>query len=149
MGRGHAHMTVTRDALDGAVLWTLIRASVQVKRTLGALFSEHDLSAVQFGVLANLSAEPQLTTAELARHTLTRPQSLAGVLDNLTERGLIQRSTQRRQGVRNTMIVTEAGEELLARVWPKFLAANDLSAHGVDMGKQGDLNAVLHALFIS
>lgn len=136
-------MDITRQALDDAVLWTLIRAATRVKRDLGALFAEHDLSPVQFGVLSNLAAEPQITTAELARRVLTRPQSLADVVDGLAERGLLDRPGPRGRGHRTVITLTAAGEEVLASVWPQFLAANDLTTRGVDDLARAELNRLL------
>ena len=139
-------MQISHADLDGAVLWTLIRAATQVKRDLGAVFLAHELSPVQFGVLANLTAEPEMTTADLARKVLTRPQSLAGVLDGMVERGLVARAPDRGRGRRNAITVTATGDELLTRVWPDFLAANDLTGHDIDPERQAELNRLLTTL---
>lgn len=139
-------MQVTTQQIEGLVTWTLIRSAHQVQRALSRLFAEHGLNPVQFGVLAHLSTEQPMTQAELARAVLVRPQSMAEVIDGLVERGLLVRTGRRGRGRRNPVTLSDAGGDLLERVWPAVEAANDLSGIGLTAEQTATLNSQLHAL---
>lgn len=132
--------------LDGLLTWTLIRAAHPVERRLTALFAEHGLSPVQFGLLAHLSIGRASTSAQLARDVLIRPQSIAGVVDGLVDRGLVARSGPRTRGRPNPIELSGAGHALLADVWPGVLAANRPGPLGLEPPAAAELNRLLHLL---
>lgn len=139
-------MDLTDDDLEGLVTWTLIRAAHSAERGLAALFARHNLSAVQFGVLATLATRPGITQAELARAVLVRPQAITGVVSALLERGLIGRTGSTGRGRRNPIELSTAGEALLEQVWPVVMKANSPSSMGITIGDLSTLNRLLHAL---
>lgn len=139
-------MSLTSQDLDGLVTWTLIRAAHVAERRLTALFAEYGLSPVQFGLLAHLSTGHGFTSAELAREVLTRPQSVAAVVDGLVARGLVSRSGGRAKGRRNPIELSEAGQDLLARAWPAVFAANQPGPLGLDSPAAAELNRCLHRM---
>lgn len=139
-------MRLTTDDLDGLVTWTLIRAAHVAERRLTQLFAAHELSPVQFGILAHLSTGHPLTSAQLARHVLTRPQSIASVVDGLIERRLVERAGARAKGRPNPIALTRSGQELLAAVWPAVLQANRPETLGLPRGDAAALNRILHSI---
>ncbi|WP_049821020.1 MarR family winged helix-turn-helix transcriptional regulator [Kineococcus radiotolerans] len=136
-------MDLTGDDIDALVTWSLIRAAHQAQRGLTALFAEHGLSPVQFGVLSHLATGVEFTQAELARAVLVRPQSITGVLDGMVERGLIARGGERHKGRRNPLTLTAAGQDLLAVVWPAVREANRPERLGLSQTEVAALNGVL------
>lgn len=137
-------MDLTGDDIDALVTWSLIRAAHRAQRDLTALFAEHGLSPVQFGVLSHLATGLPFTRAELARAVLVRPQSLSGVLDGMVERGLVARGSEdRTKGRRNPLTLTPAGRDLLALVWPAVQEANTPGRLGLDEAEVAALNGVL------
>lgn len=137
-------MLLTDQDLDGLVTWTLIRAAHAAERRLTALFAEHGLSPVQFGLLAHLATGRGFTSAELARVVLIRPQSVAAIVDGLVARGLVARAAGRAKGRRNPIELSSAGHDLLARVWPAVLVANRPEQLGLDGLAAAELNRLLH-----
>lgn len=132
--------------LDASPVWSVIRASHLLERHVTTLFGTYALTPVQFGVLSYLGANGPMTTAELARSVLVRPQSIAGVITTMDERGLIARSGARGRGRSNPVHLTPAGEDLLAAVWPSFSEANTARALGLDPAQLRALPAMMHAL---
>lgn len=117
--------------LESSPVWSVIRAAHTLERQVTALFGDYELTPVQFGVLCYLAASGPMTTAEVARSVLVRPQSIAGVVDTMDERGLVLRRGPRGRGRSNPVQLTSSGEELLAQVWPRFEQANTAAALGV------------------
>lgn len=139
-------MRLTTKDLDGLVTWTLIRAAHVAERQLTQLFAEHDLSPVQFGILAHLATGRAHTSAQLAREVLTRPQSVASVIDGLVRRGLVARVGVREKGRRNPIELTSDGHDLLAAVWPGVVSANQPDALDLTQSDTAELNRILHTL---
>ncbi len=103
-----------------------MQALVQCYQAFEAL-SAADIRAMgltppQFDVIATLGNTPGMTATELGEKTLITKGTLTGVVDRLAERGWVERvaheSDRRCQIVR----LTQAGEKLFARVFPKHMA---------------------------
>lgn len=139
-------MTPTPEDLESSVIWSVIRAAHVLEREVTALFARFDLSPVQFGVLSYLSANGPMTTAELARSVLVRPQSLAGVIDILESRGVIERLGGRGRGRASPVVLTTAGNELVAKVWPAFTTADTAPTLSLSEGQAAALTATLRTL---
>ena len=129
--------------LDDVLTWNVVRGARFVGNRLASRLAEHGLNPIQFGVLAFLSREGELTTAEIARAVLLRPQSVAPLLDGLEERALIRRVGVRAKGRRNPVRITEAGREVLDEAWVIALAANDLGDAGLSGDESTELNRLL------
>lgn len=132
--------------LDDAVTWTLSRAARTVERALTAVIARQGLSAVQFGVLAQLATHESLTRAELARACLTRPQSMAGVIDGMVEKGMLRLAGSGGRGRPNPVVLTETGHAILEVAWPDFVEANQAIHLGLTESEGSTLNAMLHRL---
>lgn len=120
-------------ALDAYV--KLVRAAeAVVARLHGPLQAIEGLSVSQFGALEALHHGGPMCQADLARKLLRSGGNLTMVVDNLEKRGLVQRvrSTADRRYV--TVHLTEAGEALIARVFPTHAAkvVGELSVLGPD-----------------
>lgn len=127
-------------------MWSVIRAAHTLERQVTALFAAYGLSPVQFGVLSYLAANGPMTTAEVARSVLVRPQSMAGVIDTMVKRGLVTRYGPRGRGRSNPVALTSAGEDLLAVVWPPFELANAPNALGLSEAHAGLLPLLMRDL---
>ena len=136
-------MDLTEGDIDALVTWSLIRAAHHAQRELTAVFAEHGLTPVQFGVLSHLATGTDFTQARLAQAVLVRPQSISGVLDGMVDRGLVTRSSERSRGRRNPLALTAAGRDLLAVVWPAVRRANRPERLGMTEAEATALNDVL------
>lgn len=134
------------DDLDELVTWTLVRAGHHAERMLTALFAEHGLTPIQFGVLAYLATGRTFTQSELARAVLVRPQSMGEVITILIDRGLLERAGPGGRGRRTSIRLTDDGATLLMRVWPTTQRANDPDRLGLTPEEGLALNDLLHRM---
>jgi DNA-binding MarR family transcriptional regulator len=107
------------------ILWLLKQAFYFSLTTVNDAISPHGVSAAQVGVLRQLSNEPGLSGAELARRLLISPQGLQLALTALERRGLVER----RQNPQHKRILqaylTEEGQNIVATVVGDAVAAHD------------------------
>lgn len=129
--------------LDHVLTWNVVRVARFVGNRLAERLADLGLNPIQFGVLAFLERKGELTTAEIARAVLLRPQSVAPLLDGLEARNLIRRVGDRGKGRRNPARMTQAGSEVLAQAWVIALAANDLGDAALSADESYELNRLL------
>ncbi|ALG09575.1 MarR family winged helix-turn-helix transcriptional regulator [Kibdelosporangium phytohabitans] len=134
----------TGDALGRVTAWTLVRAYHAVAHEFTKLFDEHGLTPVQFGVLAQLAATPELLQAELARSVLIRPQSMAAVITQLVDRGLLERRGTGGRGRPVPIRLTDEGRQLLGQASAAVRRYNEPATLGLESYEAGMLNALLH-----
>lgn len=138
---------ITAADIDAVVGWTVIRAARRAARLLALTLKDHELTPVEFGVLAQLAAaRGELTQAEVARAVEVRPQSVAPVIDGLSSRGLLRREGARGRGRSGRLVLSDSGAALLGAAFPDVLATNPAFA-GPGAGRTGPVNeALLHFL---
>lgn len=134
---------MTSAELDGILTWSLVRVARLAGQRLTERLAVHDLNPIQFGVLAHLAVDAEMTQAELARSVLVRPQSVAPLVDGLQARGLIARTGDRARGRRNPVRITDAGRRALDEVRGVALGANDLTDAGLSLAESAELNRLL------
>lgn len=135
--------------LDDVLTWNVVRVARFVGNRLADRLAAHDLNPIQFGVLAFLEQDGELTTASIARSVLLRPQSIAPLLDGLEQRELIRRSATRLRGRPNPAQITDIGRRLLDEVWGIAVDANDLGDVGLTRSESRELNRLLLKIAIS
>jgi DNA-binding MarR family transcriptional regulator len=79
---------------------------------------EVGLTVTQYTALTVLERRPGLTSAELAKNSFVRAQSMSAVTTELTETGLVSRTQDPSHQQRQLLTVTAAGHELLDHVRP-------------------------------
>ena len=112
------------DALQLGAWRGLLRVHAGLVRELDAeLYAAHDLPLSSYDVLIYLQAAPdkRLRMAELADSVLLSRSGVTRLVDRLVREGLIVRDTCESDGRGSFAVLTEAGEELLARARPTHL----------------------------
>jgi DNA-binding MarR family transcriptional regulator len=103
----------------------MLRVHAALVRELDAeLDAAHDLPLSSYDVLIYLRSAPgkRLRMAELADSVLLSRSGVTRLVDRLVREGLIVRDTCESDGRGSFAVLTEAGEELLARARPTHLA---------------------------
>jgi DNA-binding MarR family transcriptional regulator len=102
----------------------LLRVHAALVKALDAeLVAEHDLPLSSYEVLITLQASPgrRCRMAELADRVLLSRSGMTRLVDRLEREGLLERHTCTSDGRGCYAVLTEAGEELLARARPTHL----------------------------
>lgn len=79
-------------------------------RKLWSILAEINLTPQQFATLHHLQERPGATSAELARRSFVRAQTMQTITDGLQRRGLIIRRTRPGQGRALKIYITDFGE---------------------------------------
>lgn len=127
-------------------LWELIQTSHVVARRFAEVFAAAGLTPTQFGVLAALADEPDLSQADLARIVLVRPQSMHHLIATLLERGLVQRAGPGGRGRRTRVELTDTGRHALRTALPAVHALNAPTTIGLDPGAAAALTRHLRTV---
>ena len=113
-------------------LWELIQTSHVVARRFTEVFAAAGLTPTQFGVLAALADDPDLSQADLARIVLVRPQTMHHLITTLLERSLVQRAGPGGRGRRTRVEITDTGRRALQAALPAVHALNSPTSIGLD-----------------
>ena len=97
--------------LDAAVI-ELSQAIGQLVRRVRAELNPGELSWTQLATLARLEKVGWMTTADLARAELVKPQSMGAALADLEQGGLVQRQAHPTDGRQVLFGLTAAGVEV-------------------------------------
>jgi DNA-binding MarR family transcriptional regulator len=111
--------------LTDNTLWLLKQAFYFTLTTVNDAVSGHGVSTAQIGVLRQLSNEPGLSGAELARRLLISPQGVQLALTALEKRGLVRRAQDPQHRRILQAFLTEAGEEVAGAVVSDAISAHD------------------------
>jgi DNA-binding MarR family transcriptional regulator len=125
------------------VEYRLVRLAEQLERRFSAAVGAGGLSARQFSVLAVLAAEPGITSADLARAVLTRPQSMHALLEQLQARGLVDRGAQRGRGRAAPVRLTAAGRAVLSTSAARVVALDAQTRAGLGEADHRELVRLL------
>ncbi|MBV5244938.1 MULTISPECIES: MarR family winged helix-turn-helix transcriptional regulator [Mycolicibacterium] len=111
--------------LTDNILWLLKQAFYFSLTSVNEAVSEHGVSTAQIGVLRQLSNEPGLSGAELARRLLISPQGVQLALTALERRGLVERKQNPSHGRILQAFLTDQGRDVAAAVVQDAIAAHD------------------------
>ncbi|MGV0744045.1 MarR family winged helix-turn-helix transcriptional regulator [Mycolicibacterium sp. XJ870] len=111
--------------LTDNILWLLKQAFYFSLTTVNDAVSEHGVSTAQIGVLRQLTNEPGLSGAELARRLLISPQGVQLALTALEKRGLVERKQNPQHGRILQAFLTDEGRAVAAAVVSDAIAAHE------------------------
>lgn len=126
------------------IAWTLVQTAHLAGRRFHEVFASQGLTAHQFGILVQLSREPGVSQAALARHILVTPQSVGDILTSMQDTGLVRRTPAPRRGGAISVELTPQGQKALAQTFPLVGAINTPQALGLSEADARTLNALLH-----
>jgi homoprotocatechuate degradation regulator HpaR len=89
------------------------------------IFLLHDLTDPQWRVLRILKNSPNIDTTRLANRSQLLGPSLSRIVRDLTQRGLIERTTDPRDARRTFHALTDAGARVIDEVSPYFAPIYD------------------------
>lgn len=118
----HRQTTDTaRIALDAYT--KLMRAAESVTGRISRVMATAELTVSQFGVLEALLHKGPLCQRDIAAKILKSSGNITLVIDNLEKRGLVQRRRDSEDRRYITVSLTDAGQQLIAGLFPTIEAA--------------------------
>jgi MarR family 2-MHQ and catechol resistance regulon transcriptional repressor len=106
-----------------SVYTKLMRAAESVTGRTNRAMAASDLSISQFGVLEALFHKGPLCQRDIAVKILKSTGNITMVIDNLEKRGLVRRERGLEDRRYITIYLTDAGQQLIAEVFPRVMAA--------------------------
>ena len=100
------------------LLYLIKQVELAIRARLESVTREVGLTVTQYTALTVLERRPGLTSAELAKNSFVRAQSMSTVTTELAESGLVARTQDPSHHQRQLLTVTDKGHELLARLRP-------------------------------
>lgn len=107
---------MTTKSMPGGVAFLLAQLGAHAAARFGERISEHDLTPPMAGILGLLSGAPGISQQELATRLGVLPSRLVAFVDELEDRGLVQRIRDDVDRRRNSLQLTEAGRAALATI---------------------------------
>jgi DNA-binding MarR family transcriptional regulator len=104
--------------VEGRSGYLLRQAWITWQSAMETALREHDLTAVQYGVLSVLAREPGASGADLARACNTTPQAMNGLLATLERESLIEREPHPTHGRILQVTLTSEGQRRLEAAHP-------------------------------
>jgi len=101
----------------------LMRAAESVTGRTNRAMAASDLTISQFGVLEALYHKGPLCQRDIATKILKSSGNITMVIDNLERRGLVRRERSLEDRRYITIYLAEAGQQLIAEVFPRVQAA--------------------------
>jgi DNA-binding MarR family transcriptional regulator len=120
-------------------LWEVIQTAHVAARRFTEVFAAAGLTPTQFGVLAALADDADLSQADLARIVLVRPQSMGELIGSLLTRDLVRRDGAGGRGRRARLHLTDAGYAALVRALPAARRINTPASLGLDPRAAADV----------
>jgi DNA-binding MarR family transcriptional regulator len=100
----------------GGAAFLLAQIGAHAAARFGDRVGEHDLTPPIAGILGLVSASPTISQQELARRLGMLPSRLVAFVDDLEQRGLVQRVRDEVDRRRNSLRLTDAGRAALATI---------------------------------
>lgn len=106
-------------------LWWLKQAFYFSLTEVNESVKEHGVTTAQIGVLRQLTNQPGLSGAELARRLLITPQGVQLALAALEKRGLVERKQDPQHGRILQVFLTDEGRAVASAVVADAVAAHE------------------------
>ncbi|WP_029912110.1 MarR family winged helix-turn-helix transcriptional regulator [Pelobacter seleniigenes] len=133
-----------RSALN--VYVKLMRATNRATREIHRHLQEDNLTHSQFAVLEALFHLGPLSQGELCQRILKSNANLTTVVDGLEKKALVKRDRSPHDRRLVTVSLTAAGEELIARVFPRHAEAVERQFAVLSDKEQSELASLLKKL---
>lgn len=125
------------------LLYLIKQVELAIRARLESVVREQGLTVTQYTALTVLERRPGLTSAELAKNSFVRAQSMSAVTAELEDQGLIARKRDPSHQRRQLLTVTDSGQELLTRLRP---AVGWIEEQMVSELNSADVGSLRHAL---
>jgi DNA-binding MarR family transcriptional regulator len=134
---------------DITLLYLIKQVELAIRSHLDVAVREVGLTVVQYTALTVLERRPGLTSAQLAKNSFVRAQTMAQVTTELEARGLVSRRVDSSNQRRLLLSVTDEGQEILDRVLPDVQGIEQQMLTELDVPEVRQLREALHSCRIA
>ena len=128
-------------------LWVVLaRAYGAVSRQVEADVAQHDLTAMEFGILEVLHHKGPLLLGEIQRKVLVTSGGITYLVDRLVEKGLVKREACPEDRRARYAVLTPAGDKLIRRIFPDHARMIGRALSGLTAKEQVEATKLLRRL---
>ena len=135
---------------DITLLYLIKQVELAVRQALDGVVATADLTTQQYTALTVLERHPGITSAELARNSFVRAQSMAEMVTFLVGRGLVTRERDERNRKQYLLSLSADGQRILDELHESVADIEARMLEGFDVGQTEILRTYLarcrHAL---
>jgi DNA-binding MarR family transcriptional regulator len=128
---------------DVTLLYLIKQVELAVRQALDDVVATAELTALQYTALTVLERHPGITSAELARNSFVRAQSMAEMVSYLLERGLVTRERDERNRKQYLLSLTPDGQRVLDGLYDAVADIESTMLEGFDAGQTEILRTYL------
>jgi DNA-binding MarR family transcriptional regulator len=128
-----------------SLLYMIKQLELATRANLDALLRPAGVTALQYTALTVLERRPTMTSADLARHSFVRAQSMWDLVGALERRGLIIRDVDPHNRRRRLIALTEEGRRFLAEYDPLVADLEARMLQEIDARGRDNLRDYLNA----
>jgi DNA-binding MarR family transcriptional regulator len=129
---------------DVTLLYLIKQVELAVRHALDDVVASADLTALQYTALTVLERRPGTTSAELARNSFVRAQSMAEMVTYLVARGLVTRELDETNRKQYLLALSPLGQQVLDDLHD---AVADIESRMLD-GFDGGQTEILHTYLV-
>jgi len=135
---------------DVTLLYLIKQVELAVRDALDGVVATADLTTIQYTALTVLERHPGITSAELARNSFVRAQTMAEMVTYLLGRGLVARERDENNRKQYLLKLTSEGQRVLDELFDPVADIETKMLGGFDVGQTEILRTYLmrcrHAL---
>ena len=128
---------------DVTLLYLIKQVELAVRQSLDDVVATADLTTLQYTALTVLERHPGITSAELARNSFVRAQTMAEMVTYLLGRGLVARERDETNRKQYLLTLTSEGQRVLTELFEPVADIETKLLDGFDGGQTEILRTYL------
>ncbi len=128
---------------DITLLYLIKQVELAVRQALDDVVATADLTTLQYTALTVLERHPGITSAELARNSFVRAQTMAEMVTYLLGRGLVARERDEKNRKQYLLLLTPEGQRVLDGLYDTVADIEAKMLDGFDTGQTEILRTYL------
>lgn len=130
---------------DGPLLYLIKQVELGVRASLEDAVAAVGLTALQYTALTVLARHPRITSAQLARDSFVRPQTMAQMVSTLERAGYLERERDPKSQRQLLISLTPQGREIIDRLRRPVADVEATMVAELDDAQVAGLRQALHA----
>ena len=130
---------------DVTLLYLIKQVELAVRSRLDDAVGDYGLTSLQYTAMTSLERHPGMTSAELARNSFVRAQTMAQMTTYLEVRGLVRRERDPQSKRQYLLFLTDEGARIVHELRDPVAEIERQMTSGLTQGESAQLRASLRA----